>query len=330
MTLFPPLSQLKKLLKNHLFDLFCLSSVIGIWPRFIEPNMLFVKKLSLPCKQPGLDGLSIALLSDLHLGEETKPSFLKRILQKTKKINPDLILFAGDFIIRSELKHPRQLQAFLNELQAPLGAYAVLGNHDYASPLSINQEGDYDTSSSASETADLKKGIYRLLSNKKPSGKYNARAQSVAMHSALLSLIKETPVKVLHNECISLTYRGSAFNLVGLGDYMSGHFRPKQAFSHYQKEAFGIVLCHNPDACKELKEGMGDLILSGHTHGAQVNIPLLWNKLTWLENPLYKRGLIPLAGGASNKQLYVSRGLGGRPFRFLSAPEITHITLKRE
>jgi len=88
------------------------------------------------------------------------------------------------------------------------------------------------------------------------------------------------------------------------------------------------LLAHDPVLFPEAAEHGVDLVLSGHTHGGQVAVPLLARKLnlarliTQFTNGVYKSG---------TSTLYVNRGLGttGPPVRLAVAPEIAVLTLKR-
>ena len=74
-----------------------------------------------------LNGLRIVQLSDLHLGKSVKVDYLRSLVEKINKINPDLILFSGDILQTSALKVREQLRCF-RELKVP--SYYVSGNHD--------------------------------------------------------------------------------------------------------------------------------------------------------------------------------------------------------
>lgn len=76
--------------------------------------------------------VTIALASDIHLGAVVGQTHLRKLVRMINAIQPDLILFAGDVIDEdpgSLIK--RDLGKCLKELQAPLGVYAITGNHEY-------------------------------------------------------------------------------------------------------------------------------------------------------------------------------------------------------
>lgn len=312
-------------LSDYLWDLWCACSIIGIWPRFIEPRLLATTRLKLPIPNlpNGITGLKIVQFSDLHLHPKVSQRFLNKLVKKINRSKPDILVFTGDFLCNSRMLDRDRLIATLNHLKAAHGCYAIMGNHDYDQNVSINPEGVYDVHEP--QTAMIKQGFKRLLSPHYPTGEVSNEARQVPINPELLTALEDTPFKVLDNRTETLTINNSRLNLTGLGEYMLGRCLPDQAFANYQTDAPGIILTHNPDSVPLLKNFPGHLILSGHTHGAQVNLPYLWNHFTLMEQPQFKRGLFPLDG----KWLYVNRGSGSvMPFRLFSTPEITTITLE--
>jgi len=79
--------------------------------------------------------LRVALVSDIHVGNfATSVARLDRIVAQINALHPDAILIAGDLVngVRKTSKdyHPEMLAGPLSHLHAPLGVFAVLGNHD--------------------------------------------------------------------------------------------------------------------------------------------------------------------------------------------------------
>jgi predicted MPP superfamily phosphohydrolase len=77
-----------------------------------------------------LDGASILLVSDIHAGPFLDPEALGRALGRAAATHPDLILLGGDFATTRLGELEPCLPAF-SRLRAPLGVWAVLGNHDH-------------------------------------------------------------------------------------------------------------------------------------------------------------------------------------------------------
>jgi len=82
---------------------------------------------------PGLprahDGLTLIIVSDLHLGTLIGTNWLAARLAQIDALRPDAVLIAGD-LVDSDLDGALALQPVLRRLQAPLGVFCVLGNHD--------------------------------------------------------------------------------------------------------------------------------------------------------------------------------------------------------
>ncbi len=310
---------------EFLWDLWCFCSIIGIWPRWIEPNLIGTKKLIVPVpKLPSaLNGFKILQFSDLHLNAGTSDAFLNKLSAKIESFSPHLIVFTGDMLCYSEVREKRRLAAFLNGLNAPYGCYAIFGNHDYAQTVSINGDGDYDICQKT--TAPLSKGFSRLFRTIRLTRRITPRAKANGTHAEFIEFLKETPFQLLDNRTITIPVHDARLNITGLGEYSAGQCHPETAFKEYDPLFPGLILLHNPDGFPLLHTYPGNIVLCGHTHGGQVNLPLIGKKFTLLENPQFKYGLFY----QHNKWLYVSRGIGSvMPFRWFAPPEIACFTLE--
>ncbi len=88
-----------------------------------------------------------------------------------------------------------------------------------------------------------------------------------------------------------------------------------------------ILLAHSPEIFRKVKGRDIDLVLVGHTHGGQINIPFITNLFLPLKyDKKYKNGLFRV----NSTYLYVNRGTGTTflPIRFNSFPEIALIKVK--
>lgn len=312
-------------LSDALWNAWCVVSLLGIWPRFIEPNLLLVSKLKLklPSLPRGLQGLRLLQFSDLHFQSSLSDAFLKRLAAKISSLKPDIIVFTGDFLCQGVLEDEQRLLSFLNTLKAPHGCFAVLGNHDYQVKMGLNANAEYDILED-NQDALITQGFKRLFSATKNSGVVTARLAKVKAHAQLVDLIKKSPFQLLHNQCIQLAIKGERLNICGFGEYSCGNTLPDTAFVGYDESCPGILLLHNPDGVFLLQKWPGEIVLSGHTHGGQVNLPWIWKKCTLLENEGFKKGLISVF----NKYLYVNRGISSVfPFRWFAPPELLLMTL---
>jgi len=91
-------------------------------------------EVTVPGLPDQMEGLRVALLSDLHLGTRFDGPWVARLAAQVAEEKPGLILLAGD-IIDGDLRRVRPMAADLGRFQAPLGVWGVLGNHDvYSGP----------------------------------------------------------------------------------------------------------------------------------------------------------------------------------------------------
>jgi uncharacterized protein len=109
------------------------------WAALVEPRTLVVRRstLRLPRWPARLDGLRVAVVSDLHSGApHVRERRLERVVERVNREAPDLVALLGDYvdpvIPGFEPLAPEHVAARLGELHASLGTVAVLGNHDWA------------------------------------------------------------------------------------------------------------------------------------------------------------------------------------------------------
>jgi predicted MPP superfamily phosphohydrolase len=104
---------------------------------FIEPNRLVVRQETIEIDNwpQSLDGLRIAVISDIHVGGSfIDDKKLRSIVDRTNQLQPDIIILLGDYMssngwIRRRVE-PEVFAPILKNFSAPLGTYSVLGNHD--------------------------------------------------------------------------------------------------------------------------------------------------------------------------------------------------------
>jgi len=310
---------------HFLWDLWCTVSIVGIWPRFIEPNLISTTTLDFPLSNLKSNlPLKIVQFSDLHFNSELSERFLNKLTDKILKESADIIVFTGDFLCFSKLDEQIRLKKFLNTLHAPFGCFAILGNHDYENFISINENGEYDLIDNLNSSSTLARGFKKLFSKIILKGTSTERAKNSNVHEGLIELLKETPFTILHNETKLIDIKGTKLNICGLGEYSLKKCLPEIAFESYETDYPGVILSHNPDSLSLLKNYPGEIILSGHTHGGQVNLPWLRNKFMALENLKLVRGLVR----QYNKNIYINKGVGSvMKFRWFSMPEILVLNL---
>jgi len=144
-------------------------------------------------------------------------------------------------------------------------------------------------------------------------------------------LFRETEIEVLNNQTKKIEKNKKFVYLIGVDDPHLGYDNLNKAMEEIDADDQNpkILLSHSPEIFRAVKNSNKkiDLVLAGHTHGAQVNIPFLSDLILPLKyDKKYKAGLFK----ENSTYLYVSRGIGnsGLEIRFNSFPEITLIEIR--
>jgi predicted MPP superfamily phosphohydrolase len=250
------------------------------------------RDIHLPALPAAFDGFTIVQLSDIHLDEFTEPFLLRHAIGQVNRLRPDAVFLTGDYV--SFGVAPRK--------------FAIETAWQCAGMLK-----------------DLEcKHRYSILGN------HDAMLGEDVVTEALIS----NGIPVLKNTFVPIERAGDRIWLAGLDDPLFGHPDPNAAIPASIRNVPNepvVVLCHAPDyADTLLSQPAGrsvHLMLSGHTHGGQVRLPLMGAVNLPPMGRKYIDGWFRLGG----MQLYVNRGIGtvGVPFRFNCPPEITLLTLRK-
>ncbi|NOZ74986.1 MAG: metallophosphoesterase [FCB group bacterium] len=119
------------------FGLLGLSAGLSVWGLFEARRSASIFRISVPIENlpPGLEGLRIVQLSDIHVGPTIKRDYVQRIADQAMSLNPDILVMTGDLVDGSVKYLQNDIQP-LKQLQAPMGKYFVTGNHEYYSGVS--------------------------------------------------------------------------------------------------------------------------------------------------------------------------------------------------
>ena len=106
----------------------------------MEPNQLVLERVTVPLAglPQAFDGLRIAQLSDLHAGP-TPHAHIARAAEMAAATEADVLVLTGDFV-SGWAGHAATLVPLLAGLRAPLGVYAILGNHDHWTDAGVVSE----------------------------------------------------------------------------------------------------------------------------------------------------------------------------------------------
>jgi predicted MPP superfamily phosphohydrolase len=256
----------------------------------VEPTWLELNQLEIPVPNlpEAFAGFRVVQLSDLHCSRQVTPDYLAEAVALAQAQGADLAVLTGDFIHKG-YKYVKHVASTLAQLSAPCGVYAVLGNHDFSirNALGIRR--------------------YRHL------------------HRAVGDALMERGIRVLRNETVALMRGGSGLYLSGVEDLWSRCCDLDRALNDLDPAVPRIILAHNPRTIERLNGRRCDLMLSGHTHGGQVNWPGLGRPVLG-KRARFAAGLYQV----ENSYLYVNKGVGfGFRFRFGVRPEVAVTTLQR-
>ena len=114
---------------------FVLSLVVNIYGYFEARHLCIERLVIRTSKLPeGLKRIRVAQISDLHLGIILQDKILNKVIRKLEAEKPDIVVSTGD-LVDGVIRHISHLAGKLENIKAPLGKYAVMGNHEiYGGP----------------------------------------------------------------------------------------------------------------------------------------------------------------------------------------------------
>jgi predicted MPP superfamily phosphohydrolase len=229
------------------------TTALGSYAFAVEPRlMLDVTPYNIaPATWPADLKVKIAVIADIHACEPWMPAArVREIAEVANALEPDLTVLLGDFsgghkFVTGPVM-PEQWAEALAVLRAPLGVFSVLGNHDW---------------------------WHGPLPNMKPDGAEGVRRA-----------LRQAGIRLLENDAVRLTFNGQPFWLLGIADQMawwnfrSGSRRGADDLAgtlrKVKDDAPAILLAHEPYIFPKVPDRIA-LTLCGHTHGGQVNLPII-------------------------------------------------------
>lgn len=252
--------------------------------------------VTLPQLPPALDGLTIAHLSDTHVGRFTHGSVLQRIADATNKLEADLVLFTGDLLNDSLYWLPKAT-GFLQAIRQPV--YVCEGNHDLI-----------DNKEAFRETLANTEGVHFLRFS---SMTIPLKGERIQIFGSPWSRV-DTPEVTHHLLAQRDPTATFAIHLIH-HPHVWDHDDPDPAKA---SATVPVALSATPVP----------LTLAGHTHGGQ----LMVNESRGFGPMMYRywTGLYTRGAGAQSQALVVSNGVGNWfPLRSQALAEIIHLTLRR-
>jgi predicted MPP superfamily phosphohydrolase len=131
-----------------------------------------------------------------------------------------------------------------------------------------------------------------------------------ASASAVTAALQRNGYEVLRNQATVAWVRGAPLAVIGVDDPVTRHDDLDAAFAGVPAGATQLVLCHLADRGPELARRGADLVLSGHTHGGQIYVKGITDRLLRRFGLHYRRGMYDIGSHARRSTLYVTPGVG--------------------
>ncbi|MBI3464243.1 MAG: phosphodiesterase YaeI [Planctomycetes bacterium] len=259
------------------------------WAYLVEPTWLEVNQVRVPLAGLSTEhpGLKVVHLTDFHLRRHMPLKYVSRSIAVAAAQRADIVVLTGDFVHRG-FRNVRLVRELLKGLDAPLGVYAVLGNHDFSvrNPLGIRRH--------------------------------------PRLHAAIVRALEDCGVQVLRNRAVHVGGPTMRWAIVGVDDLWSGRCNLERALEGTEAHVPRIILAHNPRTIERLNGHRCDLMLSGHTHGGQIHLPGIGTPTLSPRMRRFAAGLYQV----NHSMLYVNKGIGySLRFRYNRRPEVAVLHL---
>lgn len=253
--------------------------------RWCEPQWLQVG-----CHRAAIDGspppVCVLHMSDFHASPVVTLTQIREAIELGLRLKPDLVCLTGDFITW-KYDYFDEFGQVLKRLSSAAPCFACLGNHD--------------------------------------GGRWSAH-RGYADATKVEAMLRNSGITLLRNSSAAMKVKQRRLRLVGVGDLWARDLDAEKAFTGIQKSPGEtiVVLSHNPDSKSELAQHPWDVMLSGHTHGGQLWIPLIGAPFAPVRDKRFVKGLTRW----NDRWIHVTKGVGNlHGVRLNCPPEVSLLTL---
>lgn len=278
------------LIKTVIIIILLISGLL-LYSRFISTKGLKVKeyKITSTIISDNFHGFKIVHISDVHYGRTVGNEDLDKLVSEVNLLKPDLVVLTGDLIDKDTILTTETISEIENNLKnikATVGKYAISGEDD----TNFNE--------------------WEIIINN--SGFKNLNDSYELIYSNGYSPILLAGIKTNSISPDTLTERYQAIE-----EYLNS--------DEYLNNIYKILIMHEPDFIDNINYSYFNLILAGHSHKGQINIPLFGPINTLEHSKKYYDEYYKLG----NSDFYISSGIGTSDysFRFCNKPSINFYRL---
>lgn len=279
---------MKKMIYIIITILFILIGV-ALYSRFLGTKGLIVKEYGISTNEisNNFHGLKIAHISDIHYGRTTKIKDLKNMVKEINKLKPDIVVLTGDFFDNDS--EIKELDQIIDVMNE---IDVTLGKYAIT--------GNHDLFVNNWESFIDKIGFTNL------NDTYDLVYYKDDSPILISGLSSNTNNKINASDRIKPTM-----------DYLES----------LDGNIYSILLTHEPDYIDTFNYKAFDLILAGHSHNGQINLPLIKNLILPDGSKKYYKNYYSLG----NTDLYISSGIGCSTlnFRLFNKPSINFYRIQK-
>lgn len=285
----------KKIISYSIIAILIFGIFTALYSHLVEPFILITKQVEI--KNASFQNpVKIAFIADIQAGRHKKTDWIEKIADKIIATKPDLVIFGGD-LIDNEGTFENE-SAYLEPLQRvaeKCPSFYVFGNHEY--------------------------GLGQMDLSKRYLGSGDKTKE-------LIDQMEKIGITLLKNNLYCLEVQNQNLCLFGIDDIYAGETNYAE-LKNLSENTPLIFITHNPDGILGYPEifKKPDLVLTGHTHGGQVYLPILGpiGSVDLILPRKFYRGL----NYWGNIPIFTSVGAGesGGQLRFMSIPEIILFTI---
>lgn len=302
------------------------AAAIAAYGFLVERTRIEVSRFTVRVDRPGLprSGVTILHLSDFHFREDghVQVQKIRRLLALLARERYDIVALTGDLIHDTE--GMEMALGLIRQLRPRIGLFSVPGNHDYCE---YSVWGVFDQTWEASSTEVLATAG-KLLDFIRKVLRNELVRMPVAFNDmpAMEAALRGAGVEPLVNRARSIPGLNGALWIAGVDDVNEGEPSLAEALADVPEASALILLAHNPDAFLDPAIERADLVLSGHTHGGQIRLPVVGAAHTQGTHLTRQQPAGWFHRGRTH--MFVSRGLGESiPLRLGVRPQVALITL---